>query len=255
MNPTNPTSPDPNNPGPNNPTQPDLSSAVNPPSPPPATPPPPSFEGTSASPQPTPPQPEMIPPPENISPPIYQPPIETPSVTEPPLSSDPSNFNWSLSPAQTPDLSTQPVPENPLPPQPVEQAPTDLSHLVDETAGVYTPPVTQPETLVVPTNGSTPDVPNIPNQGEGGIPKWVIGVGAGLLLAVIGASTYFILGIGRGEEQTTSLPATTTQQLSAPPASAPTPTTQSSPAGFGTFDETKTQATSAADLLRQRQGR
>lgn len=240
----------PNSPGPNNPdpTQPDLSSILNSPSPPPATPPPSSFEETSTFPPQPPPQPEMTPP---------QPPIEIPSVTEPSLSSDPSNFNWSPSPTQMPDLSTQPVPENPLPPQPVEQAPTDLSHLVDETAGVYAPPVTQPETLVVPTNGSTPDVPNIPNQNGGGIPKWVIGVGTGLLLAVIGASAYFILGIGRGGEQTTSLPATTTQQqLSAPPpATAPSPSTQNSSAGFGTFDETKTQATSAADLLRQRQGR
>lgn len=188
----------------------------------------------------------------------------TPTFVPQPPSNNPS-FSWS-------NASTQPqpipeVPQNPpataAPLDQPEPAPTDLSHLVDTSTQqpVYTPPLSQPETLVAPANGGGADVPNLPTENHsGGIPKWVIGVGAGLLLAVVAASAYFILGIGRPSE-TTSLPAVESQQINTPtvvqqqvPVVVSTPTATSS-AGFGSLPGTgSSQATSAADLLRQRQG-
>ncbi len=83
-----------------------------------------------------------------------------------------------------------------------------------------------------------------------------------MLLIVAGASAYFILGFGK-PAPAGSTPAVTTEQppIQAPPAvrTQPIPTIATPPAtgsaGFGTIPGTgTTQATSAADLLRQRQG-
>lgn len=161
-----------------------------------------------------------------------------------------------------------------------EPAPTDLSHLIPDSPTssvvggqseqpVYAPPITQPETLIVPPDGNEVG-PNIPTT-EGGhskIPKWVIGVGLGLLLAVTGATAYFIWpGFGNtiNLTPTTDQPATTEQPATIPtptvPTATPTPildgsTPDGSGGGFGAVDgsaNTPTPPTSAADLLRQRQ--
>jgi hypothetical protein len=208
----------------------------------------------------------------------------------PPMDSAPTqpttepNFNWSqpqadqstfTPPSGQPAMSPYPAQPEPTmtPPEPAqvqvdtpamqgEPAPTDLSHLVSPTseAPSYTPPISQPETLVAPTSGAT-DVPNIPTDDHHseGIPKWVIGVAVGLLLAVAGASAYFILGIGKTPTET-SVPATTQQQtLTTPPViqqeTQPTPDTnpivQTIPSPTPAVTGTK-QASSAADLLRRR---
>lgn len=83
----------------------------------------------------------------------------------------------------------------------------------------------------------------------------MIGVGIGLLIAVMGASAYFVLGIGQAPK-TTSLPAVDTSQTTQikPPAPLPTPVAESETSSFGELQGGGGQATSAGDLLR-RQGR
>ncbi|MDO8619250.1 MAG: hypothetical protein Q7R49_04890 [Candidatus Daviesbacteria bacterium] len=149
-------------------------------------------------------------------------------------------------------------------PQATESAPTDLSHLIDPTVSTtdaLEPTIPQPDTLVTPDGNET--VPNLtPETQSKQIPKWVIGVAIGILIIVVGASAYFILGIGQTPQQSTSLPATQ-QPLQAPPTpratilpnSTPAPaTTSAGPASFGALQSTPSASpTSAADLLRQRQ--
>lgn len=168
--------------------------------------------------------------------------------------------------------STTPIPE--APPAnagPSEQAPTDLSHLLNDNQPMssdtssFVPPVTQPETLVQPTNGNgaTPVVPTVTSErGHGDIPKWVITLMIILLVAVAGASAYFILGVGQNQP-TTSLPAVSQpakQTITKPPAQSPSPqantNTATGSANFGQLNgSTGSQptTTSAAELLRQRQ--
>ncbi|MDP3973485.1 MAG: hypothetical protein Q8P92_01505 [Candidatus Daviesbacteria bacterium] len=194
-------------------------------------------------------------------------PAQTPSIDEggePPLNPPPLS-------------SEMPQGEMPAAPQPdqsemgpnilsSESAPTDLSHLIGnnplplETSANPQANVTVPENLIVPPGSSTPDVPNIPSEEHKGIPMWIIGVGIGLLLVVAGASAYFILGIGQtpSEESTTSVPATTAPRPTVAPTVAPTSTPRPEATGSGSFGELSTsggtpQATSAADLIRQRQ--
>jgi hypothetical protein len=146
------------------------------------------------------------------------------------------------------------APEFTPPVQPTETAPTDLSQLADQTQ-TYTAPVSQPETLVVPP--TSPEPTTIQTDGGGHhMPKWLLFVGIGLVLAVAGASAYFILGVG--QTPTESIPATQQEQtLITPPAASPItqqqPPAATSSAGFGGFNDGTSQATSAADLLRQRQ--
>lgn len=141
-----------------------------------------------------------------------------------------------------------------------EPAPTDLSHLINSGATEVIQPSSEPETLVAPAG--VPEVPTVPTEGGKGFPKWLIGVGIGLLLIVGGASAYFILGIGQPPKTTTSIPATTvpnTNQAKPPAAAAtqaaqPTSTPEASgSANFGQLQGGSQTATSAADLLRQRQ--
>lgn len=162
------------------------------------------------------------------------------------------------------------------PTSPSEQAPTDLSHLIPDSPvntqpeqPVYIPPVTQPETLIVPPDGNEvgPSIPTT-EEGHSKIPKWVIGVGIGLLLAVAGATAYFIwpgFGNTANVTPTTDQPAvieSTPQTPIAAPTATPTPALDGSlpdgsNSGFGSVDgsttATPTPPTSAADLLRQRQ--
>lgn len=245
----------PNQNGPNNPPpaggQPDLGSAptFTPPSaePPPIQSEPPTPMSSLDNPLQAPPQPPAIdsgftwPNPQPSQP-------NTPSVTPQDL--------YGPSPASPPPPPPSIVP--PITPNPQEAAPTDLSHLVaNNDQPVYTPPVTQPETLVTPPNGGE-EVPNVPIENHnGGMPKWVIGLGLGILLAVIGASGYFILGIGRQTENgSTSLPATTNkkQTITPPPSPIASPSPATTSATFGGVSGTS-PATSAADLLKQRQSR
>lgn len=146
-----------------------------------------------------------------------------------------------------------------------EAAPTDLSHLITNNDSQLANPQPTENLITTTSPNPTPEVPSIPTQHSQGIPKWLIGVGVGLLLVVIGASAYFILGIGQPAKETTSLPATvaTDNQLKqtapiATPVANVQPSEQPIASGSSNFGELggsagTTQATSAAELLRQRQ--
>lgn len=247
---------------------------------------------TQTVPQPQPqPTAELNPPPSGAGPtPTFTPPppATAPSGTEPdglsqqtggsepPLS--PLDNPWGA-PAQPPPIeqpqpTTQPswtnIPTenqtpNPPPPTPLEAAPTDLSHLISNNQPEQATPPTS-ETLVVPSAVTpAPEVPTLPTENHKSIPKWLIGLGVGLLVLVGGASAYFILGIGQ-PSKTTSLPAATApaENTVKPPPPITTPTAQPSEqpvaaSGSANFGELQgggsQQATSAAELLRQRQGR
>lgn len=210
-------------------------------------------------------------------------------------SSSPLNNPWST-PAQSPAIDNQPPPINPIelqnipadisePSQPTwmpitplpetspgltestplqsatpspaqsEPAPTDLSHLITNNSRP------DPESLIVPP--TSPEVSTtLPAENHKDIPKWLIGLGVGLLLIVTGASAYFILGIGQ-PPKTSSIPAEQTEKptikapapIATPVASqpSPAPADSSNPANFGQLEGGNSpEATSAADLLRQR---
>ena len=287
-----------NNPNwPNNPNPQPVSGITPPPAPTPQPNPqpnPPAFDPTSSfNPMPTPqagiqpqsdyssftpppqPEPTWPPPPQMPTNPVPQPQVEqpiptftqptpqfqTPNIQTPVSQPSPLDNPWGA-PTKAPaiDGSMNSVPEN--------SAPTDLSHLIsnNDTQGQTQQSSAIPETLIVPqANTVAPEVPTLPSEGHKGIPKWLIGVGIGLLLVVVGASAYFILGIGQSAKPTTSLPAVTqTSQTvkTPPPIATPIPQATETPAATGSANfgqlggssGTQTQqATSAADLLRQRQ--
>lgn len=210
------------------------------------------------------PQPVEPPPPT----PTFTPPEN--SFTPPTQTTSPLDNPWGA-PIQTPpfDESSQSTVSNQpnLEPNPnitseSNSIPTDLSHLISSNPPTEAPqnPISDAETLVVPPSGATPDVPTLPLENHKGIPKWLIGVGIGLLIVVAGASAYFILGIGQAPKQPVSVPAQTTNQVK-PPAPIPTAVPQpTAPAATGSANfrslgspSSSPQATSAADLIRQRQ--
>lgn len=185
-------------------------------------------------------------------------PFPMPQDTYP--SSQPVGGNTSTDSYSTPS-DTPPVPaeENSIP--------TDLSHLISGNEinnslhmGSQPSNAAPTETIVVPSPVvPTPEMPSLPAEsGHGGIPKWVIGLGVGLLIVIAGASAYFILGVGQ-PPKTTSLPATQTPsrvtQIPATPPPvvqptvAPTPASASDSASFGALEGTKPTATRAADLI------
>lgn len=150
-------------------------------------------------------------------------------------------------------------PQNPFQGEP---APTDLSHLINNNIPTEStePTGNEAETVVSP-DSAIPEVPTVPTEGHKGFPKWLIGVGVGLLIIVAGVSAYFILGVGQNPKQTTSIPAETapaSQQVK-PATPIPTPIAQPTPtatgsANFGQLQGSGTQqATRAADLIRQSQ--
>ena len=223
---------------------------------PPITPP------ANPQPQPAPTWPPTYQIPVNPQP---QPQTEQPTSTFTQPQTSPLDNPWGA-PTQAPaiDGSNQNQPSQPVYSTPQETAPTDLSHLIsnNDTSQIQ-PSSAIPETLVVPqANSISPEVPTLPSEGHRGIPKWLIGVGVGLLLVIAGASAYFILGIGQNAK-TTSLPVQTTPVKTAvrtpPPAATPvpqaTPPAATDSASFGQLqgNSSTPQATSAADLLRQRQ--
>ncbi len=162
-------------------------------------------------------------------------PVQTPPPTQP---------SWMA--------SSTPTPSN------TESAPTDLSQLIASQPSETTP-LSTPETLQVSqSNTLPPEVPTLPQEHKG-IPKWLIGIGIGLLILVLGASAYFILGIGQ-QKTTTSLPAVTQQTtVKTPPPIAspiPQPTSPAEATGSSSFGQlggsggTQT-ATRAGDLMKK----
>lgn len=267
---------------------PDLTSAQPPilsdPMPAPALPENPLPPSSPPDPAAIPAQPDFNPPPQEPAPigsgstPTFVPPAPAPidsgpsenPATATDFGTSTGSFNWSDSSSGSPPPTAADalnIP-NPITSQPSEPAPSDLSHLVNASevpsladAG-FTLPVTQPDTIVSAATSPGIDVPNVPTEeNHKSFPKWAIGVGVGLLLAVAGASAYFILGIGKTPPPA-SIPATETQNktTTAPviqPTAIPTiaiPTATPS-AGVSLPGGSGTQATSAADLLKQKQGK
>ncbi|MCL5784633.1 MAG: hypothetical protein M1142_04765 [Patescibacteria group bacterium] len=108
-----------------------------------------------------------------------------------------------------------------------EAAPTDLSHLVDTSSAQaeVSSAMPQPESLVVPPVSSASQAteanPVVVGGKAPGFPKWLFLLGGIIILGVIAASAYFILGVGKS-----SLPFGLSSQTPVP-----TPTDQSSAAG------------------------
>lgn len=191
-------------------------------------------------------------------------PLDNPwgSPSQPPPIDQPQSSTIQPSWMDNKPASTETLPASPLTSS--EAAPTDLSHLITNNSESAAPsPAT--ENLVVPTvTSATPEVPTSSARHHGGIPSWLIGLGIMLLVLVGGASAYFILGIGQPSKTTTSIPATVSNNTvtkTSTPAASPInqPTTQPAASGSANFGEldgsnnSGTQATSAAALLRQRQ--
>lgn len=170
----------------------------------------------------------------------------------------PSEPSLPSSPPQSAWEPNQPTPE-PTSAAPTESIPTDLSHLISNDSQLENPQNPAPETLVVPpASNAVPDVPTLPLDSHKGIPKWLIGVGVGLLIIVAAASAYFILGFGQTPKTTTSIPAqtTNTSQVKPPaPVATPVQTTQAPATGsasFGSLEGSGTpQATRAGDLMKK----
>lgn len=187
--------------------------------------------------------------------PTFMPPAPPPAP-EPPAPEQPAP-SW-LPPVPDSSSSYGPVPS------PTESAPTDLSHLAGNPASLNPtsglPATGVPETLIV-TPASIPQ--NVVTGGGtgGGFPKWMLAVGIVVILAVAGASAYFILGIGKPAKKaaTTVQAPPVTIPVTVPPVLTPPPATVS--AGFGNLSgatppssTSSGQSTSALELLRQRQG-
>ncbi len=214
----------------------------------------------------TPPQPQtpsfdinsFSPAPQSNLPPTPQ--YEQPAPPPPTFITPSPEISSFITPPVTPQTPNW-MPSAPV--QPTENAPTDLSHLISNNSGeTISQPSETPETLVVPQgNTMAPDVPNLPFESHKGIPKWLIVIGTILFVIVAGASAYFILGIGQPPKTTTSLPAVTQTTTVKPPAPIPTqvpqPTEAPAATGSANFGELQgstntSQATSAAELIRQR---
>lgn len=226
-------------------------------------PPPPSFTPFPPLPS-TPPVTELPDPMSTWTPPVEAPPTLPTQPVEPVTPVSESSFSaldnpWGSPPqapaidglTENPQTSTPPWMATSSPPSPQDAAPTDLSHLITNNNSL-------PETLVVPPAPSASETETSPIESHKGIPRWIIGVGIGLLLAVVATSLYFILGIGQAPK-TTSQPATVSKTEIKPPVPITTPVAESpeqsatGSASFGDLQGGGQQATSAADLLRQRQ--
>ncbi len=153
---------------------------------------------------------------------------------------------------------------------PVESAPTDLSHLVSGASGeqsATSSTIPQPETLVVaPSAAPAASDAQVVSGGGKSFPKWILAVAFVVVLAVIGASAYFILGVGKPEAPTTSVPAVQAPLTKPPktvlPSVSPTQAPASGSATFGSLEGTAPVSSSgsaaqngpsALELLRKRQ--
>ena len=193
---------------------------------------------------------------------------ENPQITTPPIGEafqkDAANQAMPQNLSQSLGLNAQQPQQNMQTPQiPNESAPTDLSHLISETTNgnsnhneVYTPPVAQPENLVVPSN-NTPE--SISASGSHiNLSKILIIVGILVVLIVSGLSAYFILGIGKPAPEPASLPVQEESTLTNPPKQiatpSPIPLPSAAPATSSGLITPSPTGTSALDLLKQRQG-
>lgn len=205
--------------------------------------------------------------------------LGTTPAAAPDVNQTPFPQTWPPAPSTTASFDMSPMPDSGT----GEAGPTDLSHLMNgSTPAEITTPA--PQTLapdstqpVVPDGQNSK--PGDVNQGgsqvvttppSGGFPKWAILVGGVVLILVLAASAYFILGVGSTPEQTTSLPAeqaplTNPPRTILPAQATPTPMAATPSAGtssFGALQGGSQPATSsgqsgssALELLRQRQGR
>lgn len=196
---------------------------------------------TPVQPEPTPAEPTPTFTPPTLSSVSDTTPTSSPTDSPPQSqSTSPLDNPWGTS-SQTPTTEPQPAtqpswtntitpPTDNQPPAPPDAAPTDLSHLITNNNAQSEPVQPTSETLGA-TSAPTPNpaMPNLPVETHKGIPRWLIGLGGGLLILVLGASAYFILGIGQ-PTKTTSLPATTAPESKAlkPPVPIATPGAQPS---------------------------
>jgi hypothetical protein len=146
------------------------------------------------------------------------------ATTTPPA--DPAAMQAPIQPDQAAAAPTA----SPLPDMgPVENAPTDLSHLIagDETApsqtnGVYTPPVAADQNLNMAPASATPQSAegDAPPPGKHlNLTKVLLVAGIPIILIVAALSAYLILGVGQANPtptDETSLPVEETQQTQAP---------------------------------------
>lgn len=198
----------------------------------------------------TPPAQAEVPTPAPIPMPTFAPPSSVPTSLAGTPETNTSNLDnpWGT-PTQPPVTINPTAPTEPswMNTAPAESAPTDLSHLISDNNNAA--PV---ETLVVPSvPAANPEVSNLPAETHKGIPKWILGLGVGLLILVIGVSAYFILGVGQPSKPTTSIPAVVqTPTPTAVPTSQPTaaPVATGS-ANFGEVSgNTQQQATTSSAL-------
>lgn len=171
---------------------------------------------------------------------------------------------------QMPEIS----PQLTTPPEP---APTDLSQLTGNSEQmqppeVYTPPVSTPENLVIAAQAPLPESLHAESKESKIPPKAILGLGVALVLIISALSAYFILGVGKPtEDSTTSVPAEQSQSsLTNPPrqqintsqtnTATPDTTTSSSDSSGSSFGSvsgsksaTSSGSQSALDLLKQRQ--
>lgn len=149
-----------------------------------------------------------------------------------------------------------------------DAVPTDLSHLVGD-PGTQTNPVAAPvptETVIVP---QSQEATQAVTGGGLSFPRWLIAVGVVVLLAVIGGSAYFILGVGKtqstaeSQSPTSSTPSDTSSFV---PVEVPVEVTSTPSGGLGglvdegltpspTGTSSAQKGTSALELLRQRQNK
>ncbi len=159
----------------------------------------------------TPPVPEPVP---TFTPPSIP---TTPNFGESPVSPSPAPAGSDASSvpswAPTTDNSTNPVVAGPIP---TEAMPTDLSNLMGNTPPAVTTTETAQPSVVIPT--PSPEANQVVTSGSKGFPKIVLILGAVLILIAIGASAYFILGVGNSSSLPSSVPAEEQQQpLTNPP--------------------------------------
>jgi hypothetical protein len=140
-----------------------------------------------------------------------------------PIQSEPAPTDLSQLIASQPEGSSSGLPQSNSAPIDTSGAPAITIPISADPAAApaYNPPLSQPETLVAPPQPGTAQAVNPTASHSGGIPKWVIGLGVGLLLAVAAASAYFILGVG--QTKTASAPTSNPQtQITPPVTAAPT---------------------------------
>ena len=173
---------------------------------------------TSSSPPPAPQVPPVVP----TSVPLVSEPVVSVTSSEPvptfvppvaPLPPEPAPTPEPAIPSSTQDMSSVPS-WVASPATPTESMPTDLSHLIGNSPTVSE--TVQPQPIsVVPT--ATPETSQVATGGSRGFPKiFLILGGLIFLLAVGGASAYFILGVGNSSNLPTSVPAEE-QTLTTPP--------------------------------------